>query len=98
MDFGINFSQEKSQLLKATRKISFEEISNSIEAGHLLADIAHPSKKYPHQRMFVVGIGKYAYAVPYVKDTKKKEIFLKTAYPSRALTNRYIQGGKHAKE
>lgn len=98
MAFSIRFSQEKNQLLKATRAVSFEEIRESIIDGHLLANIAYPSKQRPSQRMYVVKIGHYTYAVPYVINVKKNEVFLKTAYPSRALTRIYIQGGKNAKK
>jgi len=98
MDFSIKFNQEKNQLLKAIRGISFEEIRDAIEGGHLLANIAHPSKEYPHQRMYVVQIEQYAYAVPYVMDHSKREVFFKTAYPSRALTKAYIKGAKDEKK
>jgi uncharacterized DUF497 family protein len=98
MAFSIRFNEEKNQLLKATRGISFEEIRDAIEAGDLLADIAHPSQKYSHQRMYAVRIKQYVYAIPYVKDVKNGEVFLKTAYPSRSLTRDYLKGGKHAKE
>lgn len=36
---------------------------------------------------------KYVYAVPYVLDLKKKTVFLKTVYPSRVLTEKYMKGG-----
>jgi hypothetical protein len=35
----------------------------------------------------------YAYAVPYVIDKKRKVVFLKTVYPSRVLTEKYLEGG-----
>jgi uncharacterized DUF497 family protein len=97
MDFDIRFSEEKSQLLKSTRGVSFEEIRDAIESGNLLKDIAHPSHKRPNQRMYVVKHKEYAYAVPYVTNLEKKEIFLKTIYPSRMLTIIYL-GGKHGKK
>lgn len=95
MAFSINFNEEKNQLLGATRGITFEEIVESIQAGGLLADIAHLSKKRPNQRVYVVRVKNYAYAVPYVVNAHKKEIFLKTIYPSRVLTKKYIQGDNH---
>lgn len=93
MAFSIHFNEEKNQLLGATRGITFEEIVDSIRVGGLLADIAHPSKQRPSQRVYVVKVKDYVYAVPYVISTQKKEIFLKTIYPSRALTKKYIQEG-----
>lgn len=95
--FSITFNEEKNQLLKATRRISFEDILSAIKKGDLLQDIAHPSQKYPKQRLYVVKIKEYVYAVPYVTNTQKKEIFLKTIYPSRALTRIYLKGGKNEK-
>jgi hypothetical protein len=91
MAFNITYSEEKNLLLKATRGIGFEEILEAIRGGDLLADIAHPSRKRLRQRLYVVKIGKYAYAVPYVINPQKNTIFLKTAYPSRVLTRKYIK-------
>jgi hypothetical protein len=90
MGFSIRFSEEKNQLLKATRNISFEEILDAIE-NDLLADLAHPGLKRAQQRIFVVRVKEYAYAVPYIINVELDEIFLKTIYPSRALTKLYIK-------
>jgi len=95
MAFDINFNEEKNQLLKATRGIGFDEVIEAISKKGLLADIAHPSMGRPNQRLYVVRIREYAYAVPYVINTQKNEIFLKTAYPSSALTKKYIKGDDH---
>ncbi len=92
MAFSISFSEEKNQLLKATRGIGFEDIIDLLGTESLLADIAHPSKKDPHQRVYVVKVQSYIYAVPYVIDPIWCEIFLKTVYPSRALTKKYMRG------
>lgn len=98
MAFSIKFNEEKNQLLKATRDISFEDVLSFIKDKKLLDNIAHPSKKPPHQRLYVVKIKEYAYAIPYVIDNKKQEIFLKTIYPSRMLTRIYLKGGKNEKK
>lgn len=95
MAFTIRFNEEKNQLLKVTRGINFEDILDSIQLGNLLVDIAHPSRLRPNQRLYVVKVDAYAYAVPYVLDLQKTEIFLKTIYPSRALTKKYLQGDNH---
>ena len=97
MAFNIVYSEEKNLLLKATRGIGFEVTIEAIRKGGLMADIAHPSRKRSHQRLYVVKIGKYAYAVPYVINTEKNTIFLKTVYPSRVLTRKYIKGDDYAK-
>lgn len=94
MAFSIKFSEEKNQLLKATRDISFEDVLIYIRKKKLLDNISHPSKKHPHQRLYVIDIKGYVYAVPYVINKEKQEIFLKTIYPSRILTKQYKKGGK----
>ncbi len=94
MALSITFSEEKNQLLKSTRGISFEEVILAIKNGDLVLDKKHHRQEFKHQRMFVVSIGGYAYAVPYVINEQKEEIFLKTIYPSRVLTKKYLKGGK----
>lgn len=57
-------------------------------------DFEHPNKKrYPLQRILVVAIENYAYYVPYVED--KEKIFLKTIFPSRRATKKYLYGGEN---
>ncbi|HMK60788.1 MAG TPA: hypothetical protein VK452_06550 [Dissulfurispiraceae bacterium] len=88
----INWNSEKSQILKEIRGICFEDIVFYIKKGHFLNDYEHPNqKKYPGQRIMVIGIDNYAYLVPYVEDDE--EIFLKTIIPSRKATEVYF-GGK----
>lgn len=61
-----------------------------IEAGGVLDTYNHPNqKRYPGQRIMVVKINRYAYLVPYVRDTEK--IFLKTIIPSRKATKKYLR-------
>jgi hypothetical protein len=95
MAFRINFNEEKNQLLKATRGICFDDVVIAIREGRTLADIRH--KKRPQQKILVIIIAEYIYAVPYVKNNQKQEIFLKTVYPSRTLTHKYLKGAKHEK-
>ncbi|CAN5610157.1 hypothetical protein BH23PAT2_BH23PAT2_10280 [soil metagenome] len=57
--------------------------------------MSHLGPNRSSQQLYVVEIVKYAYAVPYVINPQKNEIFLKTAYPSRALTKKYIKRGSH---
>lgn len=90
----VAFSEKKNILLEQVRGVNFEDVLEAIAKGDLIDDIEHPSKKYPHQRIFVVRIKNYVYAVPYVEDTKKC-LYLKTVYPSRILTKSYTE--KHDK-
>ena len=80
----IHWSQLKSERLKKTRGVSFEEIVSST-----LIDI----RKHPQndkQKILVYKYKGYIWAVPYVID--RKTIFLKTIYPSRKLTKLYRKG------
>ena len=89
----INWNTEKSLNLKASRGICFEDIVFYIENGDILDDYQHPNqKKYPEQRIMVIGINNYAYLVPYVED--EEELFLKTVIPSRKATESYLGGKK----
>ena len=93
MPHKFRFNEEKDELLKATRGISFDEVIRCISSGELLADLKHISKDRSHQRVYIVKMNEYAYAVPYVFNQQNDEIFLKTAYPSRFFTKLYITKG-----
>lgn len=84
-----DWDDDKNNLLKKIRNISFEEAVFAISNGKLLDVVEHPNReKYPNQKMFVVEIRDYAYVVPFVEDEKK--YFLKTIYPSREATKMYL--------
>lgn len=91
--FRIEFSQEKNLLLKETRGVCFEDVLQAVEENRVLDDLKSVNRKYLHQRILVIKVKEYAYAVPYVLDQKKKTVFLKTMYPSRVLTSKYMKGG-----
>lgn len=91
--YRIEYSEEKNLLLVETRGLGFEDVVVCVEQKKILGDLKHSNKKYAHQRILVIAIKAYAYAVPYVIDPKRKIIFLKTVYPSRALTDKYMKGG-----
>ena len=91
--YRIEFSEAKNLLLKETRGTGFGDVIDAIEEKEILGDMEHLNKKYVHQRILVIKRKEYAYAVPYVVDIKRKVIFLKTVYPSRVLTDKYLKGG-----
>ena len=93
MKFLIEYSEEKNLLLKATRGICFEDVLEAIEKEAILADLENLKKT--NQKILVVSIKNYAYAVPYVVDNKRRTFFLKTVYPSRVLTKKYIKKGEN---
>jgi len=84
----IRWNENKNQLLKIQRNISFEDILEKIEKKEVLGRKKHPnSEKYPNQMIFIFEINEYIYYVPYVED--ESMIFLKTIIPSRKLTKEY---------
>jgi hypothetical protein len=90
-----DWNEVKSLYLKTERGVCFEDIQAAIEEGKILADIAHPLKTmYPNQRVFIIEFSNYAYVVPYVEDDAK--IFLKTIYPSRKMTKKYLRARRES--
>lgn len=87
-DKPIRFNAEKNAALKKARGISFDEVIACIENDHILDTIRHTAEKFQHQNLLVVEMDDYAYVVPYVETAE--EIFLKTIYPSRTMTKRYL--------
>jgi hypothetical protein len=88
------WSLEKNRELKnnPNRSICFEDIIAAIDSGGLLDDVVHKNgTKYPHQRLLIVLLYNYVYSVPYVLNDEG--LFLKTVYPSRKLTEQYLNGG-----
>lgn len=94
MPLSFRYNQEKNQLLKSSRGINFDDVIMLLKKDMFIVDIEHPNRNYHHQRMYVIAYKGYAYAVPYVINAAKNEIFLKTIYPSRKLTRQYIKKEK----
>jgi len=86
-----SFSPEKNKKLIEERSISFEEIIAALNNGNLLEVIRH--QQYFHQEIYIVRIGRYAYSVPFVQQDKER-VFLKTIFPSRKLTKKYLSEKK----
>jgi uncharacterized DUF497 family protein len=85
------WNEDKNEILKNERGISFEEVVFHIRRGDLLHVLEHPSpERYPGQRVFVVDVDGYAYLVPFVEDADV--VFLKTIIPSRRATRQYLGG------
>jgi len=86
-----DWSEEKNKWLRTGRGISFEEIVVAIEEGGILDILEHPNpSRYEGQRLYIVSIDNYAWVVPFVDRGDIR--FLKTAFPSRKLTKRYLHG------
>lgn len=83
-----NWSPEKNQLFLKERGITFERIVFAIGSGDELAVLEHPNQeKYPGQKISIVQVDDYVYAVPFIENDT--EIFLKTIIPSRKATRQY---------
>ena len=80
----IRWSQLKSERLKKTRGVSFEEIINA----KLISVKRHPAKE--NQSIMLFDFKGYIWIVPYIEE--KEYLFLKTLYPSRKYTKLYKKG------
>jgi hypothetical protein len=82
------YNPEKNLKLLEQRGIGFEDIIAILNAKGALAVIDHPNKaKYPHQKIYIVGINGYAYLIPFERCSNKA--ILKTIFPSRKITRLY---------
>jgi uncharacterized DUF497 family protein len=87
-----DWTDDKNELLKKERGVSFEQVELAIASGDLMDRVRHPNQtKYPNQKVFLVRIENYVYSVPYVED--EESIFLKTIIPNSQATKKYL-GGK----
>ena len=77
----IRWNLVKSERLKKTRVVSFEELINARFVGVK----KHPQKE--NQSIMLFEHKNYIWIVPYVNE--KEYIFLKTLYPSRKYTKLY---------
>ncbi len=91
-----DWNDEKNELLKSRRGVSFEQVILAIVSGDLIDRVKHPNpEKYPNQKVFLVKIEDYLYSVPYIEDEEK--IFLKTIIPNSKATKKYFGGKKWKK-
>jgi len=88
-----DWNDEKNEMLKKVRGISFEQVELAIASGDLVDRMKHPNPaKYPNQKVFLVKIEDYINSVPYVEDNER--IFFKTIIPSSKATKKYLGGKK----
>lgn len=81
----IEWSEEKNELLKANRNLSFEQVKVEIVAGRFIGPEDNPARD--GQKRILVKIGGYPVIVPFVV-TEEGSWFLKTAYKCRAAKGR----------
>ena len=80
----ISWNLLKSERLKKTRGVSFEEILQS----ELVSVKEHPNRT--DQKIMLFKHKRYIWVVPFVESSHT--IFLKTLYPSRRYTRAYKRG------
>jgi hypothetical protein len=80
----IRWSSEKNNEIKNLRGVSFEQLLKSRFIG------IEKNKRKPHQRLILFEYKKYVWVVPYVQGEGR--YFLKTAFPSRKHTKKYLGG------
>ena len=89
MNIIFDWSASKNETLKLRHGVGFEDVVVAFQEQRMLADTEHPNQdQSPHQRLAVVMINEYAYAVPYVMDGETR--FLKTLFPSRKLQKQFV--------
>ena len=88
-----DWNDEKNELLKRLRGVSFEQVVLAIASGDLIDRLKHSNtEKYPSQMVFLVRIEDYIYSVPFVEDDEK--VFLKTILPNRKATKKHLGGNR----
>ena len=83
----IIWDDAKNTKLQIERQVSFEQISEIILRNDYLDILENPSR--PNQQLFVITLNNYIYAIPFLID-ENLNIILKTAYPSRKLSKKYL--------
>jgi hypothetical protein len=86
----ILWSPEKDQMLRLADGrfgIGLAECAVAIEEGRILDNLESATR--PNQRVFILEIDDYAFVVPYIFDDDT--VFLKTIFPSRKYTARYLR-------
>jgi uncharacterized DUF497 family protein len=85
----IIWDEDKNDILKRQRKISFEEVVEILFNKQELALIENPVRD--GQAYYIVNLNNYTHVVPAVIN-EKNQIVLKTIFPSRKFQK--IYGGK----
>ena len=85
-----DWDNDKDEQLKRERGVSFEQVVFLILNDHILDILEHPNKmKYINQKLYVIDVDDYAHVVPF--EDRKGVRFLKTIFPSRKYTRKYLR-------
>ena len=93
-NLGMKFfwNEDKNDLLKQNRNISFEQIVLSMENEQVVDVMEHPNQeKYKGQIYILVERNNYIYVVPASISDSGEECYLKTIFSSRKYTDKYIR-------
>jgi uncharacterized DUF497 family protein len=83
---------DKNELLRKTRRVSFEQVVQAIANGQLVDVLENPNQRqYAGQIFLLVRLDRYIYVVPATLDTENEHCRLITIYPSRKYTRRYLE-------
>ncbi|MDR1453107.1 MAG: toxin [Candidatus Margulisbacteria bacterium] len=84
------WDEQKNALLKQTRHISFEQVVLAIEERKVADVLDHPNQeKYKGQFFILTEVNGYIYVTP--AELTAEGYFLKTIYPSRKYTQKYLR-------
>ncbi len=87
---GIDWNDEKNEMLRRVRGVCFEDVLVCIQNGGVVDVVRHPNReRYPGQNIIVLNVEGYVWLVPYVKSRGMR--FLKTIIPSRKATREYLK-------
>lgn len=78
----IEWNDDKNEMLKRTRNVSFEQVKAEIEAGRFIGPEENPSRE--NQMRIIVKINDYPCIVPFV-EMENGGWFLKTVYQCRKM-------------
>lgn len=85
-----DWDNDKNDQLKRERGISFEQIVFLVLNDRILDILEHSNKmKYRDQKLYIIDVEDYAYVVPF--EDRKRVRFLKTIFPSRRYTRKYLR-------
>lgn len=82
-----DWNEDKDALLRERYGIGFSAVLEAISNGFMLEEIDHPKpERYPGQRMFLVAINNYVWAVPFVPGEGR--VFSKDNVPKPKIHGR----------
>ena len=86
----IRWNADKNRELKQVRAVTFEQLISS----RFIGIEKHPQK--PHQQLMLFEFKRYVWVVPYIEE--EQYYFLKTAFPNRKYTKKYLGGKEDEKD